>query len=148
MNISFDLDSTLIPSGNEFETENRNWLARFLGIEKLRKGTPELVTFLHQQGHHVHIYTTSFRPKWKIRLFFFYYSIRVHRIVNQSENQKTLTSRNIKASKHPRTFNFDLHIDDSKGVELEGKHYQFNVILVDPKDSNWKEKIIGKLASY
>lgn len=27
MNISFDLDSTLIPNGKEFDTENRNGIA-------------------------------------------------------------------------------------------------------------------------
>ena len=67
MNISFDLDSTLIPNGKEFETENRNGIAKLLGIEEIRKGTRELISDLQKQGHDIHIYTTSFRTKRKIR---------------------------------------------------------------------------------
>lgn len=35
MNISFDLDGTLIPYNNEFETESRNYFAAMVGIEKI-----------------------------------------------------------------------------------------------------------------
>jgi phosphoserine phosphatase len=66
MNISFDLDSTLIPNGKEFETENR--IAKLFGIAEMRKGTRELISDLQNQGYKIHIYTTSFRTKTKIRL--------------------------------------------------------------------------------
>ena len=92
MNISFDLDSTIIPNGEEFETEKRNGIARLFGIEKIRKGTPELFSGLQKQGHKIHIYTTSFRPKIKIRLTLRYYGVKVNKIVNQTENQKALKS--------------------------------------------------------
>lgn len=98
MNISFDLDSTLIPHGDEFETEKRNWLAKVLGIEPIRLGTVQLISDLQKQGHNIHIYTTSFRSKFKIRLMLFYYGISVRKIINQTENQCTLKRRNIKIS--------------------------------------------------
>ena len=37
MNISFDLDNTIIPYKDEFETENRNFFAKMFGVVKKRK---------------------------------------------------------------------------------------------------------------
>ncbi|WP_271768101.1 hypothetical protein [Aquimarina algiphila] len=141
MNISFDLDSTLIPNGKEFETEKRNGIAKLFGIEEIRKGTSELISDLQNQGHKIHIYTTSFRTKRKIRLTLKYYGIRVNRIVNQTENHKVLKSRNINSSKYPPAFDFDLHIDDLKGVGIESERFNFNAIIVNPSDKNWIENI-------
>ncbi|WP_438423284.1 HAD family hydrolase [Aquimarina macrocephali] len=141
MNISFDLDSTLIPNGKEFETEKRNRIAKLFGIEEVRKGTHGLVSDLQNQGHKIHIYTTSFRSKGKIRLTLRYYGIKVNRIVNQTENQRVLKSRNINSSKFPPAFDFDLHIDDLKGVGIESERFNFNAIIVEPTDKNWVEKI-------
>ncbi len=141
MNISFDLDSTLIPNGEEFETENRNGIAKLFGIEEIRKGTSELIFDLQNKGHKIHIYTTSFRSKRKIRRTLKYYGIRVSRIVNEKENRKILKSRNINSSKFPPAFNFDLHIDDLKGVGIESERFNFKVIIVEPTDRNWVEKI-------
>jgi hypothetical protein len=141
MNISFDLDSTLIPNGKEFETENRNGIAKLFGIEQMRKGTRELISDLQNQGHKVHIYTTSFRTKRKIRLTLKYYGIKVNRIVNEKENRKVLKSRNINSSKFPPAFDFDLHIDDLKGVGIESERFSFKAIIVEPNDKNWIEKI-------
>lgn len=145
MNISFDLDSTLIPNGNEFETEIRNGIAKLFGIEEIRKGTQELISELKNHGHKIHIYTTSFRSKRKIRWTLKYYGVKVNRIVNQTENQRILKSRNIYASKYPTAFGFDLHIDDSKGVEIEAERYNFKVIILEPTDINWIEKIINEI---
>ena len=141
MNISFDLDSTLIPNGKEFETENRNGIAKLFGIEEMRKGTRELISDLQNQGHKVHIYTTSYRTKTKIRLTLKYYGIKVSRIVNEKENRKVLKSRNINSSKFPPAFDFDLHIDDLKGVGIESERFNFKAIIVEPTDKNWIEKI-------
>ncbi|WP_025663014.1 hypothetical protein [Aquimarina megaterium] len=145
MNISFDLDSTLIPNGNEFETEKRNGIAKLLGIEKIRKGTNKLISDLQNQGHKIHIYTTSFRSKRKIRLTLGYYGIKVNRIVNQTENRRVLTSRNIHSSKFPPAFGFDLHIDDLDGVGIESERFNFKAIIVEPADKNWIEKIKGRI---
>ncbi len=141
MNISFDLDSTLIPNGKEFETEKRSGVAKFLGIEEIRKGTAELISDLQRQGHKVHIYTTSFRTKGKIRRTLKYYGIKVNRIVNQTENQRVLKSRNINSSKFPPAFDFDLHIDDLKGVGIESERFGFKAIIIEPSDKKWIEKI-------
>lgn len=141
MNISFDLDSTLIPNGNEFETEKRNVLAKLLGIEKIRLGTYTIIKELQNKEHKVHIYTTSFRSKIRIRLTLLFYGIKISRIVNQSENYKILKKKNINSSKYPSAFGFDLHIDDSKGIEIESKNFNFDVIIVEPSDEYWIDKI-------
>ena len=144
MNISFDLDSTLIPHGNEFETEKRNLFGKLLGIEKIRKGTCELIRELRNAGHNIHIYTTSYRTRSKIKLIFRYYGLSIDRVINQKQNTETLKSMNISASKYPPAFDFDLHIDDSEGVEIEAKRFNFNVIIVRPNDIGWAEKIKNK----
>lgn len=141
MNISFDLDSTLIPNGKEFETEKRSGIAKLFGIEEMRKGTRELISDLQNQGHKIHIYTTSYRTKGKIRRTLKYYGIKVNRIVNEKENRQVLKSQNINASKFPKAFDFDLHIDDLKGVGIESERFNFKVIIVEPTDENWIEKI-------
>lgn len=145
MNISFDLDSTLIPNGKEFETEKENWKTKLFKVEKLRKGTKELISLLQKEGHKINIYTTSFRSKRRIRFTFWCYNIKVERIVNQTENKKKLESLKIYSSKYPKAFDFDLHVDDSKGVEIESEKYNFNVLIVAPNDLKWNEKIINKI---
>lgn len=141
MNISFDLDSTLIPNGKEFETEKRNGIAKLFGIEEIRKGTSELISNLQNQDHKIHIYTTSFRTKRKIRLTLKYYGIKVNRIINEKENRRVLKSLNINLSKYPPAFDFDLHIDDLKGVGLESERFNFKAIIVEPTDKNWTDII-------
>ncbi len=145
MNISFDLDSTLIPNENEFETEYRSLIAKLFGIEKIRKGTRELISDLQNQGHKIHIYTTSFRTKRKIRLTLRYYGIKVNRIVNEKENRQVLKLKKINSSKFPPAFDFELHIDDSKGVGIESEKFSFKTILVKPTDKNWTKKIKSKI---
>jgi len=145
MNISFDLDSTLIPNGEEFETEKINGIAKLLGVEKIRKGTRELISDLQKEGHIIHIYTTSFRSKYRIRLTLFYYGIKVNRIINQTENQKVLQTLKIHSSKYPIAFNFDIHIDDSKGVGIEANKHNFRAIIIEPSEKKWIEKIKTEL---
>jgi len=65
--ISSELSITLIPNGKEVETENRNGIAKLLGIEEMRKGTRELIFDLKNEGHRIKIDTTSFKTKGKIR---------------------------------------------------------------------------------
>jgi hypothetical protein len=145
MNISFDLDSTLIPNGKEFETEGRSRIAKLFGIEEIRKGAPELILDLQKQGHKIHIYTTSYRSKGKIRWMLKYYGIKVNRIVNEKENRSVLKAQNVNSSKYPPAFGFDLHIDDSKGVGVESERLNFKTIIVDPSDNNWMLKIKTEL---
>ncbi len=142
MNISFDLDGTLIPYGKDFETEKRSTIAKLLGVEEIRKGTPYLISNLQSLGHKIHIYTTSFRSKRKIRKSLNYYGVKVNEIITQHENQQVLNSLNIHSSKFPPAFNFDIHIDDLKGVGIEAKNHNFKVIIIESNDKNWVEKII------
>ena len=51
MNISFDLDSTLIPNGDEFKTEHLGRLGKFFKVEKIRKGAKDLIVELQNEGH-------------------------------------------------------------------------------------------------
>lgn len=146
MNISFDLDSTLIPYENEFATEKRSFFAKIFGIENIRKGTPELISELQNQGHAIHIYTTSFRSRRKIRRTFRYYGIKVGKIINQKENQPILKSKQIYASKYPPAFGFDIHVDDLKGVGIEAEKLNFKAIIIEPNDENWCTKIKNEIA--
>ena len=145
MQISFDLDGTLIPYNNEFHTEKRSWWAKLLGIELIRKGTKTLIKTLQSQGNEVHIYTTSLRSKPYIRRMFRYYGIKIGRIITQKENEHTLQSLKISASKYPKAFGFDLHIDDAQGVQSEAEQYGFEVIIISPNDTFWIEKILKLL---
>ena len=145
MDISFDLDSTIIPNGEEFDTENRGAIAKFFGVEKIRKGTLELINYLQKNNPNIHIYTTSYRNRSKIRFTLKYYGIKVNKVVNQSENQKVLKGLNVSSSKYPPAFNFDLHIDDLKGVEMEAEKYSFRVIIVEPTDNDWINTIVKRI---
>ncbi len=145
MNISFDLDSTLIPYETEFETEQLSFIARLCGVEPIRKGSKELISDLQKQGNKVNIYTTSFRSKNKIRFTLWYYGIRVDKIITQHENQSVLKSMNIYSSKYPPAFNFDIHIDDSKGVGMEAEKYNFKVIIIDVDDKDWVDRISKRI---
>lgn len=145
MNISFDLDGTLIPYNNEFETESRNRFAAMVGIEKIRKSSPQLIKELQKKGHTINIYTTSFRKKIKIRITLGYYGIHVKKIINQKQNIKTLNELKINASKYPRAYNFHLHIDDSKGVKTESETFNFKMILIQPTDINWTKTIMQNI---
>lgn len=148
MHISFDLDSTLIPYDTEFKTEKRHRIAKLFGVEPIREGTKELISNLQKQGHSVHIYTTSYRKKTKIRRTLKYYGIRVNRIVNQPENEKVLKSLKINSSKYPPAFDFDIHIDDLKGVEIESEKFNFKAIIIEPTDNNWIKTIEDEINNF
>ncbi|WP_196888925.1 HAD family hydrolase [Aureivirga sp. CE67] len=142
MKISFDLDDTLIPYNiNDFETEKRTFLQKILKIEPLRKNTKQLFESLRKENHQLGVYTTSYRKKWKIRLQFRSYGIPLDFIINEKENQKTLSKNKISASKHPPSFKIDFHIDDAKGMEIEGEKYGFKTIIITKNNLDWIEKI-------
>ncbi len=107
MNISFDLDSTLIPYNNEFPIAPYPRWYRWCKVEPLRKGSPLLFRQLQAEGHVLHIYTTSYRSTFRIRLFAFLYGLQIQRIITQKENLKTLKKARVNASKYPPAFGFD-----------------------------------------
>lgn len=136
--ISFDLDDTLIPGAYPFGTEPQNWWQRLMGIEKLRKGTPALMKALQADGHTVCIYTTSLRPVGRIRRMLSAYGINVGQIINRQTHIRRVSREKQNASKYPPAFGIDIHIDDSAGVEIEGKQYGFVSIIVPPKHHRWE----------
>ena len=146
MHVSFDLDSTLIAHGGEFEVEPVVWWARRLGIEPLRARTRELVRELQRRGHTVSVYTTSFRSAWRIRATFVYHGLRLAQVISEQQNQATLSKHGIAASKYPPAYGFDVHVDDSRGVAMEGKNLGFEVIVVRPEQEDWREVVLEGIA--
>jgi hypothetical protein len=144
MKISFDLDDTIIPGLKTFETEPQTFVHRLFGIEKIRKGTIELFRELKDRKHCVGIYTTSFRSKTKIKLTFLLNGFLVDFVINQQRHLKELNDRQSKPSKYPTIFNIDIHIDDSKGVEIEGEKYNFQTIIIDEKETNWTNIVLER----
>jgi len=100
---------------------------------------------LKQNGHEVWIYTTSFRSILSLKITFAAYNLYPSRFINGTKNQKELNKHNCKASKNPKLFGIDLHIDDSIGVELEGKEYGFDTFIISTYDTDWSEKIFDYL---
>ena len=146
MKISFDLDDTLIPSQpSDFPTLPQSWYQKLFKIEMLRKDSVELFKILQDAGHRVGIYTTSFRSKSKIKRHMQSYGIRPDFIINEDLNRKTLSQINIHASKYPPAFSIDVHIDDSKGVEIEGQRLGFKVILVEKENENWRNYVLSQI---
>lgn len=141
MIISFDIDNTLIPYSTEFEVEERPLLAKILGAESIRKGTIALFKELENKGHEIWIYTTSFRSIFSLKKTFKAYGLHPAKIINQKINQEALKKHNCHASKNPRLFGIDIHIDDSEGVEMEGKKYGFKTIIIQPSDQKWTQTI-------
>ena len=145
MKISFDLDDTLIPAGQlDFPTEPRSIFQKILGVEKIRSGTRALLQFLKHRGHQIGIYTTSYRPKLRLRFHLLTYGIAPDFIVTEKENRLVLANLQIHCSKYPPAFNIDLHIDDSAGVEREGQLYGYQTIIIKKNDLDWLERIKNK----
>lgn len=132
--ISFDLDGLLVPLADEFPVEPRGTLARWIGIEPLRQGACRLFRELQASGYGTHVYTTSLRPPWKIRLTLWYYGIRVGRIVTELHARPCLQALGAAVSKYPPAFGFDLHVDDSPGVRAEGRRLGFRSLAVGPDE--------------
>jgi hypothetical protein len=50
-----------------------------------------------------------------------------------------------RTSKYPPAFDIDVHVDDSPGLEIEGKKYSFKTIIVDEHDKDWARTILDRL---
>ncbi len=147
MKISFDLDDTLIPANeSDFPVIRRNFIQKLLNIEFLREGSKELIENLKSQGHEIGIYTTSYRSNFKIRFQLFTYGIKVKFVINETLNRKELNRHHISASKYPPAFGIDLHIDDSKGVALEGERLNFRTIILGKGQPNWTSDLLNDVS--
>ena len=148
MNISFDMDDTLVSSDPRFLHESYTVLPKLLGAERLRQGTVSLFRQLEKRGHQVIIYTTSHRSVYSLRKTFMAYGLRPERFINGEENRKVLQSFDCHASKNPGLFNIDLHIDDLPGVGVEAERYTFDAVIIAVDDTAWVEKILYTVDTY
>ncbi|MEO0404927.1 MAG: HAD family hydrolase, partial [Bacteroidota bacterium] len=101
-----------------------------------------------QKHHSIHVYTTSYRSAFRIRLLFLLHGLRVGEIINQKTNKAVLSSLRRSCSKYPPAFDFDLHVDDSKGVQIEGVKHGFKVVHVKPTDTDWTKTVLKEIESF
>ena len=72
-------------------------------------------------------------------------------VVNDAWHEKVVRSQFGIArcpSKHPGLFQFDLHVDDSEGVAMEGKLHGFRTIIVAPDDPCWTDQVLQAAADF
>ena len=146
LRISFDIDDTLACQLHHCAVET-SWLPacvhRWLG-EPLRIGTRSLIRDLRRQGCSVWVYTSSGRTPSYIRRWLLLYGIRVDGVVNSVLHNRALTGHGLcnAPSKYPPAFDIDLHVDDSEGVQIEGADHGFRVVVVNPQDVRWAQKVL------
>ncbi|MBN2979655.1 hypothetical protein [Pseudomonas lactucae] len=148
--ISFDIDDTLACQLHHSATEHSRLpacLHRWLG-EPLRHGARSLTRELRRQGCSVWVYTSSGRTPSYIRRWLLLYGIHVDGVVNSVRHNQALTERGLSnpPSKFPPAFDIDLHVDDSEGVQLEGYDHGFRVVVVDPQDKQWAQRVLEAVA--
>ncbi|WP_460136154.1 hypothetical protein [Pseudomonas sp. S1_E04] len=148
--ISFDIDDTLACQLHHSAVEHSRLpacLHRWLG-EPLRSGTRALTRELRRQGCSVWVYTSSGRKPSYIRRWLLLYGIHVDGVVNSDRHNHALVARglSITPSKFPPAFDIDLHVDDSEGVQLEGLDHGFRVVVVDPQDAQWAQRVLDAVA--
>ena len=142
MRIAFDIDGTLTPLGKgQFRCVYLPFPMRLFFREPLREGARELMCELHADGHELWIYTSSLRSKAYLYLWFYFLGVRLDGAVNGDVHSQALQSRPVKPSKFPPAFGIDLLIDDSAGVGIEGSRHGFRVLVVDPNDADWIQKV-------
>ncbi|WP_462269957.1 hypothetical protein [Desulfobacter sp.] len=149
--ITFDLDDTLICWQSEIPTEHVSlpWHCKWFNIEPLRYGTVDLFKKLRNYGWQIGIYTTSHRKPKYIKKLFNLHGLNLDLVINQDKHEKIIKNLLVKKkpSKLPNRVNSMLHIDNSEGVLIEGKRFHFRVLIVDPLDYNWTEKILAESIS-
>lgn len=150
MRISFDIDDTLACQAFHSEAEPNRlpaFVHRWLG-EPLRIGTRSLIRELRRQDCSVWVYTSSGRTPAYIRRWLMLYGIHVDGVVNSVRHKHALTERGLvnAPSKLPCAFDIDLHVDDSEGVQMEGRHHGFRVVVVRPDDEGWAQQVLNAAA--
>jgi len=143
MKISFDLDDTLLMYGDTVATEPRLHLLwrLFVRDEPLRLGARRLVDELRQRGHEIWIYTSSGRRAGWIRWWLRLHCIRVDGVVDGATHAKCFGEGSL-PTKRPHVFGISLHVDNSRGVAIEGERYGFDVCLVEPSLIEWVDYVL------
>jgi hypothetical protein len=152
MRISFDLDDTLIcrQAGAKHESNLDLFLVSIWLNEPLRLGTRFLIRHLQQDGHEIWIYTSSYRQPYVVKLWLRFYGVKVVKVINQRIHDRYTRLKNSKVqpSKNPKLFDIDLHIDDALGVKMEGDRYGFRVLVIEPTDLAWVDKVIETVNAF
>src|SRR5215472_8649622 len=149
MRVSFDIDDTLAcrsPKGPREAGRLPAVFCRWFG-EPLRRGTRSLIWELRRRGCSVWIYTSSERTAFQVRLWLFLYGIRVDGVVNGERHRRELSVHRFARlpSKYPPAFGINLHVDDSDGVRMEGEQHGFQVLVIQPNDEHWGQKVLAAL---
>jgi hypothetical protein len=146
----FDLDDTLICYREGVLTEPwlPFWLRWLVGDEPLRAGTPALMKELWGRGWEPWIYTSSPRRPQAVRRWLRLHGVTVAGIINQDDHEEYFqgTSDRWRPTKYPPGFGIDLHVDDSEGVRIEGERHGFVVVVIEPHDQAWAEKVLEAVA--
>lgn len=140
MRISFDVDDTLVCDPSVPIEQLLPWWKSWRYPERLRQGTKKLMRELMRQQHQLWIYTTSYRSSRYLRGWFRSLGIPIWEVVNQQRHERVVGRHG--PSKYPPAFGIDLHVDDSRGVEEEGKEHGFRVVVVAPDQANWTSFIL------
>lgn len=148
--ISFDIDDTLACQAHHCAVEHSRlpaFVHRWLG-EPLRMGTRDLTRELRRRGCSIWVYTSSGRTPSYIRRWLLLHGIHVDGVVNSVRHSHALTARGLTnaPSKLPTAFDIDLHVDDSEGVQIEGQHHGFRVVVVRPDDESWAQRVLHAAA--
>lgn len=148
--ISFDLDDTLVCHHRHVAEEKYRLpgiLHKWFG-ERLRVGTCSLMRELRRRGCSVWIYTSSGRTPFYIRRWLLLHGIRVDGVVNSVRHSHGLAAHGLSnlPSKFPPAFGIDLHVDDSEGVQMEGKAHGFSVVVVHPDDEHWTRRVLDAVS--
>ena len=147
MRISFDLDDVLFVDPKLFETEPAlPFPLNRIFIERLRKGTPELIRKLREEGFEVWVYTSSFRSERYIRQLFRRYRVEFDEIINRDRHLREV-QRDLPTplpQKMPGFYQIALHIDDEDAIHQNGRRYGFKTFKVCEPDDEWVEKVLGE----
>lgn len=152
LRISFDIDDTLTCHHSHASAERERLpgiVHRWLG-EPLRRGTVALMRELRRRGCSIWIYTSSGRSPFYIRRWLLLHGIRVDGVVNDERHRQCLAVHGFShsPSKFPPAFGIDLHVDDSDGVRMEGEAHGFRVVVVQPGDDSWGQRILDAVAQW
>jgi hypothetical protein len=148
MRIAFDIDNTLIPQRDEFPVEPSVPfpLLRIWFRESLREGTRRLLRELRARGCDIWLYTTSGRESSYLRSWFLLLGVPLGGVVNYHRHEALMRAgRCPNCSKYPPAFGIDLLVDDSDGVVLEGRQHGFDVLLINPEDQNWEDRVLAAI---
>jgi len=72
------------------------------------------------------------------------HGVHIDGVINDERHRRALAGQKFSRlpSKFPPAFGIDLHVDDSDGVRMEGELHGFKVLVVDPSDERWTEKVL------